>query len=768
MVDAPSSLCDFRPFRGAKTIAVKKTITGLSLAILSQFCALPAQATAIPKDVLWRTCPTASGIPSAPRAEADYEPGTTAISADQVKLIEGGISTLDGNVEVIRDQTALTADQVQYDSDAATVQAEGNVNFWDSNLFWQGAQGHVDLEQKAATFRNGKYRLIGRQGRGHAGSASINNSEHTADFKNVDYTTCPGEIPAWKLAGKDIHLNNNTDVGTAKHVTLQIHDVPVFYLPYFTFPLTDHRKSGFLPPSFGSSSNSGIDLSIPYYWNIAPNYDATITPRFLGDRGAMLKGEFRYLWPQANGQVNFDFLPNDRTFKHDQRDLFGFRHYQSFSHGHAFLTYNRVSDKRYFEDFGSSLSLASTRFLEQRAELAYSGRYWTLTGRAQGYQTVDRSSDPLNRPYKRLPQLLFTTQLPHHNRQLNFDFHGEAVYFDRDAGVIGGRFDLMPTLSYPINSDAGFFKPRLSLRQTNYLLDRQTGVTSSSESRTLPVLSLDSGLYFERDLAFGSHAYLQTLEPRLFYLYIPDTNQDQLPIFDTGEFNLSFDQFFREDRFTGPDRIGDANQITVALTSRLLGRDTGREKLRASIGQIYYLANRNVHLPGKTVITDSLSPFIAEVAARINDDWRTSATLQWDPNSSKTDKAAVNLRYRPDNGAIFNAAYRLRRTSTLLETTDDVEQTDISFRWPLNPAWSLVGRWNYSLAKDRSLETVGGVEYNSCCWGLRLVGRRFLTSSTGKFDNGLFLQVQLKGLGGFGHKTERFLRRSIPGYTGEF
>ncbi len=753
---------------GAKTKAVTNRITSLGVAILSQFCVLTVQATAIPKDILWRTCPAASSIPAAPRADAEYEPGTTSISADQVDLAEGGLSTLEGNVEVIRDQTALTADTVRYDSDAATVEAEGNVHFWDSSLFWRGAQGHVDLEQKAATFRNGSYRLIGRQGRGNAGSAAIDNSRHTADFRDVDYTTCPGEIPTWRLAGKDIHLDNNIDVGTAKHVTLQIHNVPVFYLPYFTFPLTDHRKSGFLPPSFGSSSNSGADISIPYYWNIAPNYDATITPRFLGDRGAMLKGEFRYLGSQSHGQINLDYMPNDRAFNDDQRTLFGFRHYQGFRNGHAYLTYNRVSDKQYFEDFGRSLSLASTRFLEQRAEIDYSGRYWALTGRAQSYQAVDRTSDPLNRPYKRLPQILFTTRLPQHNRQLNFDFRGEAVYFDRDAGVIGGRLDLMPTLSYPINTDAGFFEPRLSLRQTNYLLNRQTGATSSSESRTLPILSLDSGLYFERDLSLGSHAYLQTLEPRLFYLYIPDTNQDQLPIFDTGEYNLSFAQFFREDRFSGPDRVGDANQVTVALTSRLLGRDTGREKLRASIGQIYYLANRNVHLPGKTVINDALSPFIAEIAARINDDWRTSATLQWDPNSSKTDKAAFSLRYRPGDGRVFNLSYRLRRTTSLLRTTADVEQTDLSFRWPLNPAWSLVGRWNYSLAKGSSLETVGGVEYNSCCWGLRLVGRRFLTSSDGSFDNGLFLQVQLKGLGGFGRSTERFLRRSIPGYIGEF
>ncbi len=747
---------------------VKRTITSLSLALAGQLYALATHAEAIPRDVLWRTCPAASGIPLAPRAEADYELGTTAISADQVELTEGGASSLEGDVEVIHDQTALSADRVLYDSDAGSVDAEGNVHFWDSSLFWQGARGHVELEEKAATFSDGKYRLIGRQGRGHAGSAAINNSQHTADFHDVDYTTCPGEIPAWKLAGKDIHLDNNTDVGTAKHVTLQIHDVPVFYLPYFTFPLTDHRKSGFLPPSFGSSSDSGVDLSIPYYWNIAPNYDATLTPRFIGDRGAMLKGEFRYLWSQANGQINLDYMPNDRAFNDDQRTLFGFRHYQSFDHGHAFLTYNRVSDKQYFEDFGKSLSLASTRFLEQRAEVDYSGRYWTLTGRAQSYQAVDRTSDPLNRPYKRLPQILFNTNLPQHNRQLNLEFRGEAVYFDRDAGVIGGRFDLMPTISYPINSDAGFIEPRLSLRQTNYLLDRQTGATSSSESRSLPILSLDSGLYLEREMSLGTGNYLQTLEPRLFYLYIPDTNQDDLPIFDTGEYNLSFAQFFREDRFSGPDRVGDANQITVALTSRLLSRDTGREKLRASIGQIYYLANRNVHLPGKTVINDSLSPFIAEVAARINDDWRTSATVQWDPNSSQTDKAAFSLRYRPEDGRVFNLAYRLRRTTSLLRTTDDVEQTDLSFRWPLNPAWSLVGRWNYSLAKGKSLETVGGVEYNSCCWGLRLVGRRFLTSSDGSFDNGLFLQVQLKGLGGFGRSTERFLRRSIPGYIGEF
>jgi LPS-assembly protein len=740
-------------------------------------------------------CKPDPALPQRPEiGDRAYQPGYLYMEADEAEAIEDRGATLRGGVELIRDQQALRTDVLIYDKPKNTVNIQGNAQFWDKAVFLSGPRGLWDLGTNVAQFEAGEYRLLERRGHGQAGIIKSFSQEDLTRLEEVDYTTCDEEPAVWGLAAKYLKLDHAEERGQATHVTLQVKDIPVFYWPYLSFPLSDKRKSGFLTPKIGYSSKSGADVSVPYYWNIAPEYDATLIPRFLSKRGVMLGGELRYLLRSGRGQLNLEYLPSDSASKdNNDRSLFVLNHQQGFAEGrgHVYLSYAHASDNRYLEDFGTSLSLTSQIFLEQRADIAYGGSFWNLLGRVQGYQSMDPTLIGVNKPYERLPQIVFQAYLPGGFRGLQLQFQAEAVNFDRDADPTGGRnpigerIDLKPSVSLPLHTRAAFLIPKLSLRHTQYLLDNTSPEIPEEISRTVPIFSLDSGLFMERDFEFGGAAYLQTLEPRLFYLYIPDRDQNAIPLFDTNRYDVSFFRLFREDRFSGPDRVGDANQVTLALTSRFINRDSGLEHLRASLGQIIYFEDRNVTLPrlttsGTLVLsgppnTDALSETVAEINARLLSAWNLRGNLTWDPNSSKVQKGTLGVRYWPDPYTVFNAEYRLRQdVPNSLGKIEDLKQTDVSFRWPLTPKWSLVGRWNYSLNTDKTLETVGGIEYNSCCWGLSAVARRYLSraadlsSEIGRYDTAFYVQLELKGLAGLGRSTTSFLKRSIPGYQNEF
>ena len=388
------------------------------------------------------------------------------------------------------------------------------------------------------------------------------------------------------------------------------------------------------------------------------------------------------------------------------------------------------------------------------------------------YQSVDRTLAAVSKPYKRLPQINFYAGRSGGNNKLNYLLHSQFTYFDRSGSdlpsrenVTGSRVDLLPSISYPYRTPSTFVTPKVSLRYTQYNLNN-TSTFESSPSRILPVVSVDSGIFLERDFSIFGKKSLQTLEPRLFYLYIPEENQDDLPVFDTGLYDFSFDQLFREDRFSSKDRMGDTNQFTLALTSRLIDQATGREKGYLSLGQIYYLSDRDVTLPGGIKRDDNISPIVAELGVALLRHWKFRGNLQWDPNENKTEKLVAQIQYKPAANKVVNFNYRVRRTSTTTNLTD-VEQSDISFHWPVNQNWSMIGRWNYAIPERKSLGIFGGVEYDSCCWGFRAVARRFLTNIDGDFDTGIFLQLELKGLAGIGRKTVDFLEQRIPGYESD-
>ena len=713
-------------------------------------------------------CPQSLNIPERPFVEASLGDGDTQISADDAELNEGGISLLRGNVEIRRDSQQITADAINYDQPNDIADLDGNVNYWDETLFLESKKANLKFDDGSGEFNNANYILVDSRGKGSAEKLFVDLGKIT-ELEKVKYTTCEPKEQFWRLTADKITLDHEDNWGKAHNVLVKIKNIPVFYSPYLSFPLSKERKTGFLSPGYGATNRNGVEVHAPFYWNISPNMDATLTPRFLTDTGVMAMGEYRYLFPNSGGEINFEYLPSDSNREDKHRNLFSVTHQQSFSDtGNFFFTYNRVSDKFYFEDFGSQLSKTSTRFLERRADVSFSEENWNLIARIQDYQTVDRSIAVSSRPYKRLPQILFNYNSPLKYEQLNYGIKTGVVYFERgdDASfndnVNGARVSLRPHVSYPVRTMASYIEPKFSLDYTQYNLDNST-LFSESPSRILPMFSVDSGIFMEKNTTIFGNNFIQTLEPRLFYLYVPNEDQSDLPIFDTGLYDFSFDSLFRENRFSGNDRLGDANQVTLAVTSHLISQQSGKNFGHVSVGQIFYMRDRRVALPNAAVRDEDSSAIIAEISTKVIKNWAIGGDIQWDPNiGDGTEKITAHATYNPMPGKVLNLAYRVRRDTT------DIEQSDVSLRWPIDNNLSVVGRWNYAVPEGRSLELFGGIEYESCCWAFRAVARRFLTDINGEFDTGIFFQLELKGLAGIGQKTVNFLKEQIPGYQSEF
>lgn len=751
----------FYAFEQERAGRVTRATTIWVLALAGLLGAQQSLAEAGDGQRLWRFCP-ADVLPADRPSTEGIEPGFTLLTADEAEMVKDGTSVFTGDAELVRDDNAVRADRLTYDEPNDLAEAFGHARLWSGDLYWEGEHARVDLGADEGLLEHGRYQLLTSPAHGDADRAETDLARNISKFRGVDYTTCPGEVPDWKLSAKNLFLDHNEEWGSARNVVFRVRNVPVAYTPYISFPLSDKRKSGFLPPTVGNSRDSGVDVSLPYYWNIAPNMDATFAPRWLGRRGTMLFGQYRYLFTRASGQLAAEYLPSDRLAGHDYRAFVSYQHSQSFAggRGHAEIDFNNVSDKEYFEDFGTNLSVSSTRFIERQARTTYSGRGWSVTGRLLSYQSVDPSLAAASRPFNILPQVYYYVAVPLGINKLSAAVSAETSYFERDDTTTGGRFDLKPTLSYQALSTPGaFVTPQLSLEHTQYVLDDNPG--GDHIDRTVPTFSLDSGLFFERDLELAGTSFVHTLEPRLYYLYRPEVEQDDIPIFDSGRYDFSDKQLFRDNRFSSIDRLGDANSLSVALSSALIQSTTGFEVLRATLGQIYFFSDQEVQLPGERDEEDPYSELVADVLTRLSSNLSARGILQWDPNNNETDKLALRLRYRSDSNKIVNVDYRFRNAAT------DIDQTDISFRWPLNPRWGVVGRWNYSLPEKETLEVLGGLEYESCCWGAKIVGRRFLRTSEGQFDTGVFLQVELKGLSGLGRETGKLLRKNVPGYEND-
>ncbi len=719
-------------------------------------------------EVSWPLCDITNDADFLPYVESS-EQTAVDVKADDAQLTEGGVSVFTGNVIVNRTGQELIANTATYDQNTGNVTAKGDINLRDSDMILKSQEAEWSMSKDEGSLVNAQYRLREMHARGEAGHVYRQGKIKTK-LKDATYTTCALGDDAWILEASKVDLDHEEAVGSARNVVVRLSGIPVFYTPYISFPLNDERKSGFLIPTFGSSDKTGFDLSTPYYWNISPNTDATLTPRYMADRGLMMLGEFRYLDGLGEGEIDAGYLSSDDlkkngsninpNYQQDRKHFSWQNTSQLSSRLSSTLDYNYVSDVSYLEDFGSSLSLASTTHLNRQLNVAYNADNWYLTGRFIGYQTLTNDIEP----YKQLPQLRFNGVLPDQAMGLSYGMTAEYVDFQHDELTAGQRFDIEPSVSLPWRKAAGFITPRLALRHTQYnLTENETAVANKSPSRTLPVASLDSGLFFDRDMTIFGSSYTQTLEPRAFYLYIPEQDQTDIPIFDSGLRTFNMGQLFAYDRFSGADRVGDANQVTTGVTSRIIEQQSGREVFRASLGQIHYFEDRNVSIINNTTGTRSNSDMVAEMAATIAKEWTARGEIQWDPRNNSNNMSAISLRYRGDNGELLNVSHRYRRDA--LTNNEGLEQIDMSARIPFNQQWSMIGRWYHSLEDNRTLEALAGVEYGSCCWATRLVLRDYVNSATDLDRNlAIFFQIELKGLGNFGQDTDSLLENSILGY----
>ena len=752
---------------------------------------------------------------------------------------EEQVATLAGDVVMRQGSMQVEADEASLYQAESRGELNGNVRLRDNGALIVGDHADVQLDTGAAKVDNAEYVLHKSRIRGSALYAK-RAEDAIIRLKDGTYTTCEPNSNAWQLKGNNITLNPATGFGTATNVTLRVKDIPIFYTPYIYFPIDDRRQSGFLPPSFSSSTDTGFTLVTPYYFNLAPNYDATLYPRYMTKRGLLMEGEFRYLTESSEGQFGAAYLNDDDNERSNQTDYSDKRYMLNWQHKGGLdsrvmteVDYTKISDPYYFQDLQTDqIGVESRDYLNQQAAVSYRGDDFTARLNAHAYQlaTVTQIT-----PYNQMPQLTLNGALPTHPGGLNFNYNTELVRFERSlengnytnedgtvdprldnnvtglARANGTRLNLAPAVSLPLNWSYGFLTPSLKYMYTQYDLDLdgigKTQLTTagqkfdSSVNRSVPIASVDGGLYFDRNTNWFGTNYRQTLEPRAFYLYVPERNQDDIPIFDTSESTFSYSSLWRDNRFTGTDRVGDENKLSLGLTSRWI-EENGFERQRISIGQAYYFKDRRVQLPGidpdRQDATSNVSPYALEYAYRFNRDWRATADYNWDPDSHSPRSGSAMMHYQPEDNPnkVVNVGYRYRNDQVrydqytgkwtvgggdylspgqpgYIKDYYKIQQHDFSVIWPIVPQWNAISRWQYDYNRNRTLEAFGGFEYDNCCWKLRLISRYWVSNDeytqeapqNEKGDHGLFLQVVLKGLGGVvGTKVESFLDKGIQGY----
>src|SRR5882724_6955131 len=516
------------------------------------------------------------------------------VDSDDATLDTEGNAVLNGRVRVRQDARTVTSDSVNYDQKTGRVVVRGAVDFEDPKLRVRSDDGHYDING-AANFDQANFQLMDRNGRGFAKDINVL-PDGKVRLDQVRYTTCPVGNEDWMLQASSLHLDTRLQEGVARNVTMRFKEVPIFYTPYIAFPLGDERKSGLLFPSFGHSGSNGYQLQVPYYFNLAPNYDLTLTPGLLSARGVQLGPEFRYLTASSHGQIEANFLPNDRI-EHSDRAYFHFTDVTDLRRGLRFDTdIATVSDSNYFSDFAVGSEQTSVTYLERRADIRYYDDIWRIRGELQNFQTIDTAVLAGDRPYSRVPRIQAEGLWPVLNTHLELALDGEATNFLREVGTTGVRLNLAPEVRWSNRGAGYFFEPAVGYHFTQYDLQNAIGGNSSTPSRTLPYARLDAGLLFERD-AGSAGQRTQTLEPRLVYSYVPYRNQNELPNFDSGLPDLNLTELFRTNRYVGSDRIGDANQVALAVTTRLFDTVTGTQYLSATIGQIRYFSSPRVGLP---------------------------------------------------------------------------------------------------------------------------------------------------------------------------
>ncbi len=781
---------------------------------------------------------------------SDITHQTINITASGAELKTDGVSTLT-NVRIQQPGRLVTGDSAQLNRDGKTdevktIDLKGKVVIREPSKMTIGDAAHITPNTDEGTYSNVLYRLaLNLQPIkllktpehpdqykvtgliAHGAATQMDQTKKTYYvLKDATYSTCSPENSVWHIKAKEIDLNHATGRGKAYHTILYYRSMPVFYTPYATFPIDKRRESGFLSPIYGSSSQNGISLSFPYYWNIAPNYDMTLTPNFYSKRGVLMTTSNRFLTRKSKGDVELGIIPNDKAFStfqtNGQQEYAGnpalnrlmdasptrwSYHMQDSTTVAQNLTanvdYTRVSDDYYQQDFG--LRSATPGQLLQQAYLNYNQNFWNAQVLAQEYQTLHPVTMLGNtNQYERLPDFTFNVNYPalthltyllktesvDFSRQLN---PGESFPSQSGDPTSGMRNNLQPGISLPFIENFGYIKPTLQVEATDYSLKNQPVGYTNNITRTLPIFNVDSGLYFDRATQIFKHDYQQTLEPRLYYLYVPYRGQNEIPIFDTSLQNLTFDQLFQTNRFTSIDRIGNANQVSAAITSRFLDSDTGSEKGSFGIGRIFYHANRTVtlcngitcadnpYMVGALSPTEPASPLVGFGSYALNQKWSMNTNVAYDPRYHDTQNALVNLQYKPATNHIINVGYNFVQYGDPFPTTvlnpsnrkNNLSQLTASTAWPIMNKFDGMAGWNYNLSHEHFQTYFYGLSYNACCYAMRIGMTRTFYALNGngdaQFTRKVVLQLLLKGFGGVGQNNMlNTINANVPGYDDTF
>jgi LPS-assembly protein len=685
----------------------------------------------------------------------DSSQSTTEIQADRLNRDNNDLIRFSGQVELSRAGQNIRAEELIIDNLAERLTANGQVIFEDASFRLQTDALSLDQKTQSAQFGSAKFELPGQHAHGSAAKIfKIDDSR--SRFRDILYTSCDPDDRDWHLTASELNIDDETGRGTARHTTLYFQDIPFFYLPYFMFPIDDRRMSGMLTPLISYSDTLGSSLAVPVYWNIAPNTDATITPAWYGKRGLQWNSENRYLSLKHEGQIDLAYLDDDLTGS--SRWLKKWQHKADLGLNiKANLLLQEVSDELYFSDFES---LTSERddidYLERHVSLDHSSDSWQTRLSWQDYQTIDQSIAISSQPYQRLPGLTLNTLLEPLDNGLQFDLRNEWVNFERDSSVTGSRLHIAPSIAWSKADSWYFFEPKLQYALTEYRLDNN-GPNANSISRSIPTLSLDTGLIFERIFS-ARRGLIQTLEPRLFYLNTPFEDQSIIPDFDTALLSESYANFFKTNRFSGFDRIGDADQVTFGLGSRIISTSSGAELLNMSLGQIHYRQDRQVSLDNTTAISPK-SNLIAQISMRPSENWQIGSKLVRQQETKNLSEKNLSVNYQKQ-GFAANIEYFF---------TDQVlEQSLVSAVYPLNDRWTIVAKYHHSELFDKPVENLFGLSYESCCWGFKILASQTSDDNFIETDRALYFELTLKGLSQIGKDIDTELTSSIPGYQTRF
>ena len=696
-------------------------------------------------------------------AAAPKPKGPTTIDAQSIEGVSELEVTARGRVEFQREDLTVYSEFLRFNQEFGRIEADGGVRFLRGVDRFFGPRLRYNTQDDTGVFEGSNYILRGE-------TTTMRGKAERLEFLGKDrirlvqgmFTTCEPGKEDWRFEAGEIEIDNEKQVGTVREGRLKFFDTTVLPLPYGSFSLDNQRKSGFLAPFYSQNTRRGLELAVPYYWNIAAERDLTLTPSFMTKRGEQLKTDFRYMDRTYSGDLRYEFMPRDSVLG-ASRSAFSLLHQQQITPQlSGSLDLNKVSDARYFVDLTSQVRQVSTGILQQMGALNYSGGVagfgYYFNTMVQRWQTLQDPLAPITPPYARLPQFNFGTAKNDIAGRFDFALPAEFVRFSHPTLVEGTRLSFNPTLAAPYLAPGYFVTPRIGVRYVDYNLTHAALGQPEKQSVSVPWMSLDGGMIFDRGVKWFGQSLTQTFEPRLFYVYAPYRNQSQIPLFDTGLTDLNYAQIFTENRFAGSDRFGDANQITLAASSRIL-TSSGEEMLRATVGQRYYFADERVGIPPTAVLrTRNQSDLLASLGGRLARNVSFDSAVQYNPQLSRAERYTVSARYAPEIAKVVSASYRFNRDTQL-------KQIDVTGQWPVAPGWYAIGRWNYSVSDSRLLEGIAGLEYNAGCWVFRGAFQR-LQAAVQTTSTGVFFQLEFNGFGGVGSDAiTTMLKRSVPGYA---